>query len=60
MTEQEQNTFKGQEYLGLYPYVDFVPTSVSKKEAMFANRAYDTYAHFDSWLAGTEKIRKRK
>jgi hypothetical protein len=58
VTQRARDTFEGQEYLGLYPYVDFVPAK-NQQEQIYANRSFDTYAHFQSWVARNADIEKR-
>ena len=46
--------FKGQEYLGLYYYVDISQLSNSTKKALFINESSNKYANYDRWLNGEE------
>lgn len=46
--------FKGQEYLGLYYYVDIAQLSNSTKKALFINESSNKYSNYDKWLNGEE------
>lgn len=46
--------FKGQEYLGLYYYVDIVKLQDSTKKVLFINKSFNKYANYDRWLNGEE------
>lgn len=43
--------YKGQEYLGLYPYVTINPDT-KHEESLFINESPKKYINFDSWLEG--------
>lgn len=44
--------FKGQEYLGLYYYVDISMLQNSTKKALFINESSNEYVNYDRWLNG--------
>lgn len=46
--------FKGQEYLGLYYWVDISTLKNSTKKALFINESSNKYANYDKWLNGEE------
>lgn len=46
--------FKGQEYLGLYYYVDIAQLSNSTKKALFINKSSNKYSNYDKWVNGEE------
>lgn len=46
------NSFSGQEYLGIYPYVTEEATSQSSKNVLWVNESPDTYCTFSAWLSG--------
>lgn len=50
----EQDKFKGQEYLSLYPYIDYVKNSNSNKNEFWVNDPQDSkkYVTLRSWLNG--------
>lgn len=52
------SAFRGQEYLGIYPAVDFAP-STSGQERMWTQRSRDEYASFKEWLVDPSSIRRR-
>lgn len=49
--ETSSSYFQGEEYLGLYPYVDVVGSTV------FINRDGSTYKSFSSWQQSPDKLR---
>lgn len=46
--------FKGQEYLGLYNYIDKATITGSSKEKLFVNENSKKYVAFDAWLNGSQ------
>lgn len=57
VTRNQEEAFKGEEYLNLYPHVD-VATGVNTNERhLWINKAVNTYARLDQWAKGAEKIR---
>ena len=44
--------FKGQEYLGVYPYIDKTTAKGTDNEYLWVNEDSETYVRFDFWLAG--------
>ncbi|WP_290791843.1 toll/interleukin-1 receptor domain-containing protein [Flavihumibacter sp. UBA7668] len=46
------HTFKGQEYLGIYPYTIEAPTENTKKNKLWVCKNSDFYVAFDEWLNG--------
>lgn len=59
VTLRQEDTFKGEEYLNLYPHVDVAKAGASNDLQLWINESADTYARLDFWVKGTEKIRKR-
>lgn len=51
--------FVGEEYLGLYPYVDYVAPSTSSDKTFWINGAAQHYAQFVNWVRGKEEITQR-
>ncbi|MGN6065368.1 TIR domain-containing protein [Brevundimonas diminuta] len=45
------------EYLGLYPYLDYFPTKTSDEEILWVNRSFNVYADLESWLRKNQPIR---
>lgn len=58
VTRNQEEVFKGEEYLNLYPHVDIATMSNTTERQLWINRSADTYARLDKWAKGTEKIRK--
>jgi hypothetical protein len=48
---QSESTFKGEEFLGLYPYVDLTAGIV------WIQRGLGDYKRFDEWLTARDKLR---
>jgi hypothetical protein len=46
--------FKGQEYLGLYPYISEGTGGSDHKNRLWVNRSPDVYVEFSAWLEGKE------
>ena len=44
------NSYQGQEYLGIYPYITRDGNKVSNKDALWVQDDQDTYVIFDAWL----------
>ena len=59
VTQDQEEDFKGEEYLSLYPYVDIATLEGSNNQTFRINRSPNTYARLDDWTRGVEKIRMR-
>jgi hypothetical protein len=57
--QTSQSIFKGEEYLGLYPYADIATITNTAKKNLWINRSSNEYADLAGWVRGTEKIRQR-
>jgi len=57
VTRNQEETFKGEEYLTLYPYVDRFATE-SGIEKLWITRSQNEYARLYEWAMGSEQIRK--
>lgn len=51
-TENNTNSYEGQEYLGLYPYVTKDKSEQTQKTTLWIREAINKYVHFKSWLEG--------
>jgi hypothetical protein len=51
VVESPSNKFRGEEYLGLYPYVEVVGASI------FINRPQGGFEHFSNWSNSPDKLR---
>lgn len=58
VTRSQEEAFKGEEYLSLYPYVD-VAAGNDNATHLWINRSADAHARLDRWAKGAEKIVKR-
>ncbi|WP_375381072.1 toll/interleukin-1 receptor domain-containing protein [uncultured Sphingomonas sp.] len=54
-----QNAFEGEQYLGLYPYLDRATISGRSTSALWINRGSQEYARYSEWVYGKENIVKR-
>jgi len=45
------DTYRGQEYLGIYPYIT-TNNDTTGKERLWVHEAAETYVSFDEWLVG--------
>lgn len=59
VVQNGSDQFAGEEYLGLYPYVDRATIKDTNKPALWINTAPTVYALLRGWLRGEETIRKR-
>jgi hypothetical protein len=59
VTQTLTNRFQGEEYLGLYPYVDSAKIVGTQRNVLWINEAPNTYAWLPRWLRGEEEINKR-
>jgi hypothetical protein len=50
--EQSRATYKGSEYLALYPYVDFAPGSTTGAMQAWVRRSPKVYVNLRHWLRG--------
>lgn len=59
VVQTARNTFDGEEYLGLYPYLDRATISGQDSRTLWINRSQVKYAEYARWVRGNEEIRKR-
>lgn len=57
VTRNQEEDFKGEEYLNLYPYVDMTKIEDSHKQTLRINRGLSTHARLDKWTRGVEEIK---
>jgi hypothetical protein len=60
VTQNQEETFKGEEYLNLYPHVDIATRTGGTENVFWINRAAKVYAELIPWVQGKEKIRKHE
>ena len=58
VTLGQEESFKGEEYLNLYPFVDFALANGDNVKKLWVNNSDTEYARLDLWANGNEKIRK--
>lgn len=51
------DSYYGQEYLGIYPYVSKDAQEDDTKQILWINKSPDTYITFDGWLQGRDPIK---
>ncbi len=59
VTQLHEETFKNEEYLNLYPYVDRATNTRTNQYTLWINSASNEYAQLYGWAKGSEHIRKR-
>lgn len=59
IAQAAQSSFQGEEYLGLYPYVDRETFEGTDDYGLWINRGRQIYAPLPGWLRGTVAIKKR-
>lgn len=53
-------SFTGNEYLGLYPYVDINTMQQRSNEFIWVNESTDTYVEFRQWLDGVKPYKRKE
>lgn len=59
VTRNQEEIFKGEEYLNLYPYVDITGSTASSSLCLWINRGLGSYARLDRWTRGIESLVSR-
>jgi len=59
LAKDRQDKFDGNEYLGLYPYVDVATNKVTEKEILWINRGLKEYGRLREWVTNPDEIQKR-
>lgn len=59
VTLNQEETFKGEEYLNLYPHVDVATTVNGTEKRLWINKSQKEYASLSGWAKKTERIRPR-
>ncbi|QUP55481.1 hypothetical protein GO998_12570 [Ralstonia syzygii] len=54
VSQTDSNSFAGQEYLGIYPYVSRDRARGSTEEKLWINASSTCYVPFEKWLEGQE------
>ena len=60
VTRNQEENFKGEEYLNLYPYVDVAKATGSNIDYLWITESSNRYARLDLWARGNANIRERK
>lgn len=55
ITHREEETFKGAEYLNLYPYVDVTVTGTNQRQFLI-RRSTEVFARLGAWARGIENL----
>ncbi len=56
ITHHGEGTFKGEEYLNLYPYVDVTGSSNTHPQQLWIRTSADVFASLNGWVRGTETL----
>lgn len=59
VTYQQEETFKAEEYLNLYPYVDVTGPSNTDQRQFWIRNSADVYAALAGWVRGIETLQRR-
>ena len=59
LAKSTQDKFDGNEYLGLYPYVDVATIEGTENEILWINRGLKEYGRLREWVANPDELRKR-
>lgn len=57
IAQYSTDNYQGQEYLGIYPYVDVANDNTQNKR-LWVRKSPTIYVNFDSWLTGSEPIKR--
>lgn len=59
ITQNQEEFYRGEEYLNLYPYVDIARIHGSTTQKLWINKSSKEYAELSKWANGSETIRAR-
>lgn len=59
VTKNQEEAFKGEEYLNLYPYVELAEGTLSDTVYLWIFESPSKYARLDLWVRGSANIRER-
>ena len=54
VVQQATSTYAGQEYLGVYPYVQQNPSKAGPRQKLWIHKSSTNYVLFDKWLEGEQ------
>jgi hypothetical protein len=54
-----KNAYVGQEYLGIYPYIEKAPVEGTSEDRLWICKDSETYVQFSRWLKGSKPIKRR-
>ena len=57
VTEPRKAGFRGEEYLGLYPFVDFANVEGTTTYDAWINRSNEQFLRFGEWKTASDKLR---
>ena len=60
VTRNQEDNFKGEEYLNLYPHVDIAKASQSDDQYLWITESSNRYARLDLWVRGKANIRNHQ
>ena len=56
VTQNQEEDFKGEEYLNLYPYVEVAKAVRSNIDHLWIKESPNSYARLDMWAQGSAEI----
>ncbi len=59
VVQTARSTFEGEQYLGLYPYVDRATIDGTSDSTLWINRSSREYAEYAGWVRGSGNITRR-
>jgi hypothetical protein len=58
VTRNREASFEGQEYLGIYPYMDEAPAKKSTVEEIWVNKGSTASRRWGTWISDPRAFRK--
>ena len=58
VSQNDANSYSGQEYLGIYPYITKDTAQGEVKDRLWINESSTCYVSFDAWLSGKEPTQR--
>ena len=58
VTQSQQSSYEGQEYLGIYPYLDEAPAQGNTTNEMWINRSSSASQRWTTWVGDPRAFRK--
>lgn len=58
VTQNQQTSYEGQEYIGIYPYLDEAPAQGSTSSEMWINKSSSASQRWGTWISDPRAFRK--